>query len=427
MKPVLRANVLACALTLGVALGAAMAQTGPAEWPGARVQDLLTLARSNNPEYASMRYEAQAAQERIMPAGALPDPRLRTELMDITRGGTQNPTLLPSNAGSVRLTLMQDVPWFGKRGLKTDMASLEAQASQSRAQATWFELAARIKTAQAQRYYLHGNQQLAQEILDLMTQLERVAQTRYANGLTQQQDVIRAQVEQTTMRSELVNMQSDIAQLDARLNGWLARDAQAPLALPDAPNLMPVATKLDSASLAERVRQRNPQLFSEQARAQAAEKNRDLSLRNRYPDFNFGLSPTVAQGGGTEWALMVELNIPLQQGSRRAQEREAQAMLDAARARTEALANQVLADLAQNQAALEAAQRTEQLVTHSLLPQAELTLRSAMAAYENGKLDFATLLDAQRQVRQARQSQLKARFEAQMRLAEIEKLTGEDV
>ena len=61
------------------------------------------------------------------------------------------------------------------------------------------------------------------------------------------------------------------------------------------------------------------------------------------------------------------------------------------------------------------------------MPQADLTWRAALAAYENGKADFATLLDAMGQVRQARQSQLKAQIDAQMQLAEIERLLGEDV
>ena len=124
---------------------------------------------------------------------------------------------------------------------------------------------------------------------------------------------------------------------------------------------------------------------------------------------------------------MLEVNIPLQQSSRRALEREADAMLAAARSRQEATANQVLAELAENLAGIEAAQRTEALARSSLLPQAELTFSSALASYENGKLDFATLLEAQRQIRQAKQSQLKAQLEAQMRLAEVEKLLGEEL
>jgi len=102
-------------------------------------------------------------------------------------------------------------------------------------------------------------------------------------------------------------------------------------------------------------------------------------------------------------------------------------MLAAARARQEAAANQAKADLMDKLLALESARRTEHLMQFSLMPQADLTWRAALAAYENGKADFATLLDAMRQVRQARQNQLKAQVDAQMQLAEIERLIGEDV
>jgi outer membrane protein TolC len=374
-----------------------------------------------------MRYEAQAATERVMPAGALPDPKFRTELMDITKMGEQNPTILPSNVGSTRYTFMQDLPWFGKRGLKREIAQLEADGSQSKATVSWSELVARVKTTQAQRYYLQGSEKLTLEILDLMAQLEKIAQVRYGSGLAAQQDVIRAQVEQTSMQHELVALQSERAQSDARLNALLARPSSATLAAAEKLRALPMPGQHDAATLAQRVRSRNPQLFTEEARIRAAEKNRDLTYKNRYPDFTLSISPTQYQSAIKEWGLMLEVNIPLQQSSRRAQEREAEAMLLAAQSRKEALANQLLSDLAENLTAMEAAEHSDMLMTSSLLPQAELTFNSALAGYENGKVDFATLLDAQRQIRQARQTQIKAQFEAQMRLAEIEKLIGEDL
>jgi len=412
------------AAVAGVWCFAAQAQEAP---PGADVERLLAIAREANPEYAGMRYEAQAAAERVTPAGALPDPRFRTELMDITKGGEQNPTLSPSNVGSTRYTLMQDLPWFGKRDLKREIAEFEAEGSRGKARGTWSELAAKIKTAQAQRYFLHGNEKLTQEILDLIVRLEKIAQNRYANGLSNQQDVIRAQIEQTNMKNELVALESESRQVNARLNALLARPATAPLAQPEKLRTLPVPGQLDAAALEERVRNRNPQLFTEEARIKAAEKGRDLVYKNRYPDFNVGIAPVQYGSAIKEWGLMVEINIPLQQSSRRSQEREAEAMLSAARSRKEASANQVLSELSENLAGIEAAQRTEVLATTSLLPQAELTFNAALAGYENGKLDFATLLDAQRQIRQAKQNQIKAQAEAQMRLAEVEKLLGEDL
>ena len=175
------------------------------------------------------------------------------------------------------------------------------------------------------------------------------------------------------------------------------------------------------------LRHTNPQLLMETSRVKAAAKGRDLSGKAWYPDFTVGINAMQRQGAVNEWGLMIELNLPIQTDLLRAQEREAQAMLEVAKSRQEAVLNQALADLAENLAALEAARQTEHLMTYSLLPQTDLTWRSAQVAYENGKADFATLLDALRQIRQAQLAQLKARVEAQTRLAEIERLLGEDL
>ena len=85
---------------------------------GANVDTLINYAKTRNPEYAAMQAEAEASGERVTPAGALPDPKFRTELRDITRMGEQSATLSPSRVGSTRYLLMQDIPWFGKRDLK---------------------------------------------------------------------------------------------------------------------------------------------------------------------------------------------------------------------------------------------------------------------------------------------------------------------
>ena len=102
-------------------------------------------------------------------------------------------------------------------------------------------------------------------------------------------------------------------------------------------------------------------------------------------------------------------------------------MLSAARLQKDAAANRLIGELFENVAGLKAAQKIETLTTTSLLPQSEATLQSALAGYENGKVDFATLLDAQRQIRKSRQDRLKAQAEAQARLAAIERLLGEDL
>ncbi len=415
------------ALALGIGLWAGLAGAQvPA--PGARVEELLDLARRQNPELAAMGYEAEAAQARVQPAGALPDPMGRLELRDVGNqmsGGDFN--LLPARVGSAKYTVAQTIPLWGKRDLKREVAEADAAQAQARRSGTWAELAAKVKAAFAQYYLTGHSRKLTEELLRLGASLEQLAQARYADGLAPQQDVVRAQVEKTTLRSELLMLETEHHHAAARLNALLRRPPAAPLAEPLALRPLPAPAKLDYVALEVRLLAANPQLAAQEAQILAAEKNRELVTKNRYPDLTVGVSPIQTRNRVTEWELMFEVNIPLQQESRRSQEREAAAMASAARARKDAALNQVSADLAENLSALDSARRLEQLVATALLPQADLAFKAALAGYETGKLDFATLLDAQRQIRKAKLDWLKAQVEAQFRLADIERLLGEEL
>jgi cobalt-zinc-cadmium efflux system outer membrane protein len=381
---------------------------------GSDLAGLLAHARQNNPDFAAMQREADAAAQRVQPAGALPDPQFRVEFMNIDK---------PREERETKYTLMQMLPAPGKRAAMRGMAEANAREAQARAQAMWVEQAMKIRTAYAQYWLAAHNERITQEITDLMTRLEQVAQTRYAGGLVPQQDAIRAQLEQTAMRSELIMAANEKRQQRARINGLLGREPAAPLAEPQV--LPPLPAQLAATALLDKAREASPSVRAEAARLQSAQSNRELAYRNRWPDMSVGVGPTQMGSRIESWGVMFEMNIPLQQQTRRSQEREAVAMVDAARARLEAAENQLRAELEAQLAGLDAARRTEALVQSHQLPQSELVLKSAVASYENGKVDFATLLDAQRAIRKARLDLLKAQVEAQMRIAEIEKTVGE--
>jgi len=408
---------------LAIALLACGLGAGAQELPA-----LLALARAQSPEVAAMRLEADAAAQRVQPAGALPDPVLRVELMDVNNYGSErSPNLLPWKVGETKYTLMQTLPGWGKRELRREQADAQAREAEARAAASWAELAMRVKSSYAELARAAGSATLTRELLALGARLEQAAQLRYAQGLAGQQDALRAQLEQTAMRGELLMQEAEQRQLLARLNGLLARPAATPLADPPTLPPLPVLSTADAAGLAERARLNNPLLRAEQARLAAARKGQELVDRNRYPDLNVGISPSQMGSRITTWGLMLELNLPLQQGARRSQEREAAAMAEAARARSEALTNQLLGELAGRLAALEAARQSEQLIAKQMLPQAELALQSALAGYESGKAEFAMLLEAQGQIRRSRLALLKTQVEARMALAEIERLLGEEL
>jgi len=412
------APLLAAMLVLGAA--PAGAQT-----PGATVESLLTYARQSNPEFAFMQREAEAAAARVAPAGNLPDPSFSIELRDITRDRTINPTLSPSNVGSTKYTVRQMFPWPGKRDLARSAAEASAEQSNQAARATWNELAMKLKVAHARRYEVAQRREIVGEIDVLLANLESMTRTRYAGGLAAQADAVRALSERTMLRGELISLAAQSRTVDAQVNALLARPPDSPLAAAAA--LRMPAEELPFAPLANRLRDRNAELAADRARLDGAERSRDLAYRNRYPDFALAVSPIQRDNRLADWDVMFEVTIPLQQGTRRAQEQEAEAMVAAANARREATMQRALGDLGTSLAQLAGAREMERLTETSLLPQARVNLQAALAAYETGKVDFAALLDAERQVRQARLTMLNAQVEAQMRLAEIERLIGEEL
>lgn len=400
----------------------------PEQLIGGQVESLLEFARARHPEFAALRAEAAAAAERIEPAGALPDPMFRTELRDITNDGKDASTnVLPSRIGSTRYIFSQSVPWFGKRDLRREVAGAGADEAQARARAGWNELATRIKLTYAQHHVQLTSIRYAQENLDLMRRVAEIARDRYASGFGSQQDALRAQSEVIIMETDLAMLEGDSIQTSARIRALLGRPENVTLRPPEKLRPLPPAAKLETAVLETRLKANNPQLAADDARIAGAEKGRDLVERNRYPDVSFGVAPTQVGKRVVEWELMVEINIPLRQDSRRAQEREADLNLEAARLRRQDDLNQALAELGESLAGLDVARRLESLLATGLLPQAELNLNAALAGYENGRIEFAAVLDAHRQLRRARAELVKARGDQQIRLAEIEKMLGEDL
>ena len=393
--------------------------------PGAGVDELLFLARERAPELAVMRLEAEAAAERIAPAGAFPDPTFRIELQDLDNEGRGFPVVLPNRVGATKYTVVQSLPWFGKRDSRRAAAQADAEAARLRIDESWLEIEMRLKTAYAQYWQATRVEQLTRDVLGLIERLEEIAQARYAGGLAPQQDAIRARTERTMIESELVALDGERARAIAMINAMLRRPTTAELAHPERLAEVPAPAALDFAGLVARVAARNPALGVEAARIESAEHARELAYRNRFPDVSIGVSPIQRGSRIAEWELMLEVAIPLQQGVRRGQEREAERMRDAAAARRVAAFERLKGELGASLAALESARRTESLIEGRLLPLAQVNFESALAGYENGKVDFAALLDAQRQIRNARLSIARAQAEQRMRLAELERIVGD--
>ena len=121
---------------------------------------------------------------------------------------------------------------------------------------------------------------------------------------------------------------------------------------------------------------------------------------------------------------MLEVTIPLQQSARRAQEREAEHRLSAAQSRVIAAEARLNGRIGEALSAFESGIEKARLLRHTLLPQSQASLEAALAGYETGRVNFNTLIEAERQVLRSRLTLLDADAESRVRHAELERLVG---
>ncbi|MBF0321417.1 MAG: TolC family protein, partial [Magnetococcales bacterium] len=88
---------------------------------GASVEELLIRARAMNPELAAASLETEAAQARVQGSDALPDPKFQLTLDDIS----ENARGLPGRSATYKYLFQQEIPWWGKRGIKREIAAAE--------------------------------------------------------------------------------------------------------------------------------------------------------------------------------------------------------------------------------------------------------------------------------------------------------------
>jgi outer membrane protein TolC len=76
---------------------------------------------------------------------------------------------------------------------------------------------------------------------------------------------------------------------------------------------------------------------------------------------------------------------------------------------------------------LNAARKSVTLYRTGLLPQAELSLKAAEAAYQTGRLEFIGLLETERALRDVRLGYYRTLVTLEQSLADLERAVGRDI
>jgi cobalt-zinc-cadmium efflux system outer membrane protein len=387
---------------------------------------LVAEGLANNQELQSQKSKINALRDAVPAAGALDDPQLGLTLLNLPVD-TWRFNQEPMTQKQVRIA--QKLPWFGKLDLKTQKAVLEASIAEARWQAQRLALARKIITAYFDLALVVRGDQINTQLMDLVRQLLQSSESRYASGMGLQQDVLQAQVELSRLTDEHNDLADRRRAQNRKLNELLNRPAFQ--VVTPVVRVPPPIMNLDSQQLQEMALRRNPEIIARGLAIEQAGVAVDLARKDFYPDFNVSLAYGIREDDrlGAErpdfFSAGVNMNIPLYRN------RKQTPLLEAAAKRRKA-ADQALRELQLSlphrietiNSAVERLQASHRLYTGTLMLQAGQWADSAQSAYEVGKLEFNSMINAQMQVLRLQLQADTYLYRLYQKRAELEELIG---
>jgi outer membrane protein TolC len=412
--------LLSITLSLGITNVVA---SEPVSVLGADLPGLWQHLEQNSAELNAARLESNAEEERADASGVLPDPSLRIEWLDINQAN--GVTLNPAQVAGVKYSVLQPIPGWGKREVQKQTAIANANTAKAQQRMVSAELRAKLRLTYAQYYRAFHATQLNEELMVFAASASKLAQSRYERGQGGQQEWVKAQLEESVLKSDSFTLRSELHKTQARLNALLNRSMDAPLSTPQVFPEIPSISLLEESQLQKRMRDSSPQLSRQNAISASAQGEVDMARKNQTPDFIVAIAPVQRGNGISSWDAMLEFTIPLQQGSHNSHRHEADQRLSASLAREQALEQNLNAELSEHKAALTASTEQLQLIRQQSMPLIEMAFKNALTAYQNGRLDYATLWQVRREVQRNKLDELDALTNQQIHIAELERLLGE--
>lgn len=367
--------------------------------------EFLQFAILNQPQVEAAYYDWAASVQRITVERSLPDPKLSFSA-DIA-GMVMS--LMPG--------LMMEFPGPGKRGALANVATAESEAKYFAFESSVLQAAFVFKKAYYELHFLDGKIRVNQETLRLVSEVEKLARAQNEVGKVTLQDVLRAQIEQERLTTEIANLEDSrnpmLAQFKAAL-GLKADDAAPPV--PQKYESSPL--DLSSESLFATALARNPRLKAMEAEVRRADASLRLAYKARVPDFSIGIEADI-KASPIMVSPQVGITLPIWRDKTAAQIAGAQADKQAAEARLSAEEIALAVEFAEKSFLFREASRSLDLLTSRLLPKAQQSLEVARSGYVSGKVDFLNLLDAERTLLEFQLSEIDARVQRELALAEL--------
>ena len=386
------------------------------------LDEVVDTALHANAQLRSMRARYEGMQQRPTQERKLPNPMFQYGVMDMVKDGSW------PNTNEKRFMVSQEFPWFGKRGLRSKVATKEAEAMEREYDAMVREVVMMVKESYFNLYAVQRTLSITRAEEDVLRQMQGIAEAKYTVGEVAQQDVLKAQAEISMLQQRLYELEQEEVVAKAKLNQLLDRRADSPLGFaatepPTAPGEFEANTE-ELFSLAERMR---PEIKKAQAGIERNQAERDLMKKEFFPDYRLGLEYRSFRTGEDMVMFTLGFDLPIWRTKYRAAVRESEKMIESSQAGLEAARRETAFDVQDAYFKLVTARRTLELYKTALVPQAEARFEASEAGYRTGKVDFLDLLESERFLLNVRVMAVMAEGDIGMQLGRLERAVGTDL
>jgi len=347
--------------------------------------ELVDEALRNNREILAAQKKYEAARQRPAQASALADPTVSLGYSS-TAYPWPGAGLGHDVTANIGVTLTQEMPFPGKRKLRGEIASREADAAFDEYLAVRLSVASRLKQAYHELHHAAVSEAFVGQYQDLLRNIIGVAEARYTVSHAAQQDVFKAQTQFSIFETQLLRYRQQRASKEFEIDELLNRPAMGHIEVPL--DMAPGNLAVTLEEMLAHARTQAPALAGARKMVQRGELAADLAHLDRKPDY--ALSGGYFNQGGMApmWQFRVDVKLPAWRSRRDAEVAETVFALSQERHNYEAADLSVAARIRQLYSLAETSRKLVDLYEKSVIPEARLALESSMASYRTGTLDF---------------------------------------
>ena len=350
---------------------------------------LIAEALKNNREVHAAESRWNAATFRIPQAEGLPDP---TVMFGYQNEGWNRYTYGQLQGSQWIYSVSQTFPFPGKRSLRGEMASQDAEGLKATFQAVRLKTIATVKELYYDLFLTYKNIDLISGKTVLFSKIEDAALARYSTGVATQQEVLMAQTEKYMLLEKETMLKQKIQSLEAMLNNALGREAQIPVGKPLEP--VPSMLKYSMEDMFRLANENSPEIQSKKKMLDSSRAQIYLAQKEYYPDFTIAGSVFQRRGEFQDmWSLTAAINIPLFFEKKQAAVAEAKSISYGAESELEATKLMLSSSIRDNYAILTTAEKLMGLYKTGLIPKTYQDFDLALSGYVSGKVEAITVLN----------------------------------